>query len=538
LIGDLIILQSGGSQGMAISAYAQDSGERIWSAATDSVDYQSHGIFRIGKDEHLVFHGNQHLVGLNLKTGEERWSFSHGGTNSASATSGHPVEVSEGRLFVKNRGNGGVLVHISMQDRQYVAEAEWQTKNIGGTYIYPIYHDGLLFGYKGAILTALDATTGERLWRSREPGDGLPLIIDDHLVIITKEGKLSIAPASRDGYDETAVLQLFNDIVWSPASFANGKLYVRSMSEIACVEIVPKSGGDDLISTPDGVIPDTRFASFLEELSAAADKQTLLDSFLAENPRFPVIEGYSIAHFVYTGDAEEVTITGDHIGRRIEQPMHRVAGTGLFYYSSRLLLDARITYRFTTDLQHRTVDPRNPNEIRSLFFGQASWFGMPGWEQPAHLTPAGDGPVGKTDLVTFVSTADTHRVSVYLPPNYAVGSDHYPVVYLHDARRSFEVGKLDTSLDYLIGKTVAPIIPVVVPRFAGGGYHAFVGSNRDRYQSVFIDELIPFIDTRFRTIRTRTGRANYGTGNGGFMAFYTSSQNPKLLGGIAIQSTY
>jgi len=540
LIKGLVILQTGGTDGQAISAYDPGTGKLVWTAGTDAVDYQSYGIFTIGGQKHLVFQGNHSLIGIRPEIGEELWSFAHGGTESASSTSSHPVEIAEGRYFVKNRSNGGVLIQVVTQNGAFTVEEVWRTGNIGGTYIYPIYHKGLLFGYKGRILTALDAGTGDRVWRSREPGDGLPLVIDGHLVIITKQGKLSIAPAGRTGYRETTSLQVFDDIVWSPACFADGKLYVRSMSEIACVEILSEASVKESVADLRGMIPNTHFAAFVDQLSTSDDKTRLLDDFLDEHKTFPVIESDSLAHFVYLGEAREVAITGDHIGRRIDQPMHRVKGTNLFYYSSRLEPDARITYRFTVDLQHSTVDVHNSNRIRSLFFGEASWFGVPSWKEPAHLTPLSNGARGEMDLVTFASAAgDTHQVKVYLPQNYDTDAGRYAVTYVHDVRRPFSLGKIDVSLDNLIGKKVAPVIVVLVPPFAGGGYNTYVGSSkRDLYKDIFINELIPFIDGQFSTLMGREGRANYGTGRGGFMACYATFSHPDLFGGMAIQSTY
>jgi len=538
MIDNRIILQSGGSEGMALSAYDPVTGRRLWSAGTDDVDYQSHGVFKIDGEDHILFHGNRNLYGVNPTTGEIRWTFDHEGSASASSRSSHPVEIAEGRYFIKNSGRGGLVVQVSKIETGYVAEKAWETSNLGGTYIYPIYHDGLVFGYKGRILTALDAVTGDRVWRSREPGDGLPLIIDGHLVIITKEGKLSIAPANRSGYTETASLQLFNDIVWSPPAFANGKIYARSMSEIACVELVTK-GSEPITKAGElGKIPGTAFANFVTELEAAGNKPEVLNAFLESHPTFPVIERDSLAHFVYIAEAEEVAITGDHLGRRIDQPMHRVAGTNLYYFSSQLEPDARITYAFTVDLQKSRVDPRNPRQIRSLFFGQASWFGMPGWEVPPHLMSNPDGPHGTVETVAFTTAAgDSHKVRVYLPPSYESEQD-IAVTYIHDVRRPFSVGRIDTSLDNLIGKSVAPVIVVIVPGLAKGGYNGYVGANRDQYLTAFTEDLIPFIDQRYHTQRKREGRANYGTGRGGFMAFYASTQRPDLFGGMAIQSTY
>ena len=541
LVGGRVIMQNGGLKGEAISAYEPATGKPIWSAVSDSVDYQTHGLFKIGLEQHLIFHGIDKLVGLNPSTGEQLWSFDHGGATSASSTSSHPVEISEGRYFVKNSGRGGVLVQVSDRDGRYVAEEVWQTRNIRGTYMYPIHHDGLLFGYSGRILNALDPATGDRIWRSREPGDGLPLIIDDHLVTITKDGRLSVAPVSKDGYSETAGLQVFEDIVWSPASFANGKFYLRSMGEIACVEIATDAAVTADQDPAPGQIPDSEFAQWVRSLAGSSEPSEMIEGLLADHPTFPVIEGDSLAHFVYIGEASDVGIMGDHVGRRVNIPMHRAGNTGLFYYSSRLSPDARITYRFTIDLQTAATDPRNPNEINSLFYGRASYFGMPQWKEADHLAGA-SGDKGRREEFTFTTAkGDSHQVRVYIPPGYDHDPEQrYPVAYLHDSRRPFRSGMIDVSLDYLAERSVIqPTILVIVPSFGGGGYRALVGtSRREEYLSTFVDELIPYVDKKLRTIQSRQGRVNYGTGRGGFVATFASLRHPDLFGSFAVQSIY
>ena len=97
------------------------------------------------------------------------------------------------------------------------------------------------------IFTCLDAATGELAWRSREPGDGFPTLIGEHLVMITKPGSLHVIDASPDGYNEIARLDLFDEHSWSEVAFADGHLFARSMARLARVDLgVPSTpaGGD------------------------------------------------------------------------------------------------------------------------------------------------------------------------------------------------------------------------------------------------------------------------------------------------------
>ncbi len=434
---DRILVQTGGQNEEAIAAFDLASGRHLWSTLSDSVGYQSPAIDRLGDRDQVLFHGNGILSGLDPTSGEVLWSFNHGGQTGAGATSGHPIRTGDGRYFIKN-GPGGVTVDVLPAEAgSYSVEEVWRSTHIRSTYIYPIHHAGLLYGYNRRILTAVDANTGERVWRSREPGDGLPLVLDGHLVVLTKEGRLSIAPANDQGYSESASLQLFEDIVWTPASFANGKLYARSMGEIACVEIVPHTSSVVQASAIDGIVPGSRFAEFIAELEADPEKMVRTDRFLGAQETFPIIEGDSLAHFVYRGPGDVVTMTGDHVGRRIEKPLHRVPGTDLHHYSIHLEPDARITYHFTRNLTETFTDPLNPRpDFRSSFYGRASWFAMPKWHSPEHLVARSDGIHGRIDTVQLFSrqmtpcrSASTCRpdtigaTTVTPPPTYTVLED-------------------------------------------------------------------------------------------------------------------
>ena len=539
LYGNSILVQTGGTEDNALAAFDLQSGQHLWSALSDSVGYQTPTLDLSGETDQVLFHGNRTLAGLDPTTGRMLWSFDHGGQTGAGATSGHPIRIADGRYFIKN-GPGGVMVAArKTEEGSYVAEEVWRSRHIRGTYIYPIYHDGVLFGYNRRILTAVDAETGERLWRSREPGDGLTLILNGHLVIITKEGRLSIAPANREGYTEIAGLRLFDDIVWSPVSFANGKLYARSMGEIACVEIVPRSVERAEGGPVAGIVPNSQFARFLAQVEASAGKSTHIDQFFAGQKTFPILEGDSLVHFVYRGEGDVVTMTGDHVGRRIEKPLHRVSDTDLHYYSMHLEPDARITYHFTRNLTETLIDSLSPRpSFRSLSYGQASWFAMPKWRSPDHLEPRTDGVHGRIDTLAFaVSAGDEPRsIQIYLPPSYEHGNDRYPVVYLHGPRRPFRLGKLDVSLDNLIGERVRPVIVVFLPSLFRGGYRQYVSDHRDQYRDLFVDRVVPLIDDTYRTVASRDGRANGGSVYAGFAAFYATFTRPDLFGGLAIQT--
>lgn len=123
----------------------------------------------------------------------------------------------------------------------------------------------------------------------------------------------------------------------------------------------------------------------------------------------------------------------------------------------------------------------------------------------------------------FVSAAIGGRLhyEAYLPQGYDTGSQRYPVLYvLHglpstaDAYTS--LGFVERAVDSVRGAAI-----VVVPQGARTGEADPEYLDRgpgDRWATAIATELPRIIDARFRTIRSRTGRALIGISAGGYGA--------------------
>ena len=60
----------------------------------------------------------------------------------------------------------------------------------------------------------------------------------DHLAVLTKTGSLHLGAANPEMWQESQRLDLFDDLAWTPPSYAGGAIYVRSLGEIARVNLV------------------------------------------------------------------------------------------------------------------------------------------------------------------------------------------------------------------------------------------------------------------------------------------------------------
>jgi enterochelin esterase-like enzyme len=147
-------------------------------------------------------------------------------------------------------------------------------------------------------------------------------------------------------------------------------------------------------------------------------------------------------------------------------------------------------------------------------------------------------PHGQVRSVRYYSniTKAWRKALVYTPPGYDKNPDvRYPVLYLQHGGGEDESGwpnqgKADIILDNLIASNSAkPMLIVMEHGIAVDPTNPATSGFREQYLSVFpnvvVKELIPMIDTTFRTIADREHRAMAGLSMGGFQTFQTTLTN-------------
>lgn len=525
----------------ALVGFDPATGRVLWRAGQGKMQYQSPARFQWDAKPHLLAASDTHLFCVDPKTGEVAWEKEHGG-NEHEAGILTPIPLSGTRVFMNSKRESSVLVELKPGDSDVELQQVWEDKSLRSTFNLPILHGGHLYGYCSRFLTGVEPSTAKQLWRSRAPGDGFTLIVDGRLVVLTKEGGVHLAVASPAKYEELASVAVFNDLAWTPPSFANGRIYARSLGEIARIDLRPaptKTPPPEPSSTVSA--PGTRVRNLIRDVAAASDKSAVVDAFMASIDSFPLIEPPNVVHFIYRGAASDVAVGGDFSGARQEQSMQRIDGTDLFYHSTTLEPEARLSYVFYVDFR-RVPDPRNPRTAQTGVFNEdmdismtgapleMSWFAMPKWREPDHLKePAGArGQVVSHELDSS-ALGGKHTIEVYLPAGYDAGDRRFPVLYVHGGDAAQREGRFVESLDNLIGRSVTPLIAVFIRGSALG---------QPKYTEMFGGELLPFIDEHYRTLPQPEARVNFGAGFSGFDATLCTFKNPGSVGRLTVQSLY
>jgi len=199
---------------------------------------------------------------------------------------------------------------------------------------------------------------------------------------------------------------------------------------------------------------------------------------------------------------------------------------------------------------HLEVDGGTFNDPGALnFFGSRRW--ESGVEVPAHdadFYALKDVPHGQVRQVLFPSpsTGTQRRAFVYTPPGYDQSTERYPVLYLQHGWGEDETawtnqGRANLIMDNLIAEgKVRPFIIVMtygmtndITPGAPGGLAAF---DIRPFQTVLLDELIPYVDREFRTLADADHRAMAGLSLGGFETKLITTANVGTFGYIGLFS--
>ena len=142
---------------------------------------------------------------------------------------------------------------------------------------------------------------------------------------------------------------------------------------------------------------------------------------------------------------------------------------------------------------------------------------------------------------------------VYLPPDYEQKPEkRYPVLYLQDGQNVFDsvtsfAGEWqadETAEKCIRSGQIAPLIIVAIANnkqrireyTPPGAQPNSQSGLSDRYARMLLEEIKPFIDRNYRTLKDRNHTAVGGSSLGGLVALYIATQYPHQIGKVAALS--
>jgi len=172
------------------------------------------------------------VYGYDPRDGSELWKVSYGGLGFSTVPC--PV-VGNGMVFVCTSFMQSKLLAVRYGGRGTVTDSHivWTAdSNIPQKPSLALLGNQLFACSDSGILTCLDASSGQEVWRERIRGkySASPLVCDDRVYFFSLEGKTTVVRAAGQ-YEELAVNQLSGNISASPAA-VDGALFLRTDSHL------------------------------------------------------------------------------------------------------------------------------------------------------------------------------------------------------------------------------------------------------------------------------------------------------------------
>lgn len=188
-----------------------------------------------------VYWASGGVVGVSAEDGELLWETDQWNTRTDSAPS--PVLIGAGRIFLSGFYNAGAII-LQLEEENGVIQPRivkrLKQREFGSRQQTPIFYQGYIYGVRpDKRLVCLD-TDGNILWYSGADkfGWGPYLIADGLIYVMDDDGVLTIVEATNKQYRNLyQVKVLSGKESWGPMALVNGRLIVRDMETLACLDI-------------------------------------------------------------------------------------------------------------------------------------------------------------------------------------------------------------------------------------------------------------------------------------------------------------
>ncbi len=256
LEADRLIVAPGGDEALIV-ALEKRTGKELWRTPNPGGRAMSHASVMpavLGGVEQYLYCTLEGPLGVSAEDGALLWEVPY---KFNVAVSPSPLQVDDERVFLTAAyDSGSLMIRVRRDGEGFAAEelfrlstAQWNSE-----VQTPIVHDGHLFAVgkqRRGLFSCLDFD-GEIVWTSAGESSfelGGFLFADDmFLVLEGPTGVLRLIEADVSGYVELASAQVLEGPdVWSPPALSNGKLVVRDMGKMICLEIGAEAdrGGEE-----------------------------------------------------------------------------------------------------------------------------------------------------------------------------------------------------------------------------------------------------------------------------------------------------
>jgi outer membrane protein assembly factor BamB len=183
------------------------------------------------------------VMGLDRADGKLLWHVPIKTTYARHATT--PVVVDD-MVMVASHQVGLIGVKITKTPEGLKAETAWTSKDEAINFSSPVAVGQYLYGLgPNKNLLCVDTKTGAAAWSKESflPGNagkshvGI-IVAGPNLMVLNDDGQLALVAADPKAFHEISRVRVCTNN-WCNPAYADGKLYLRDVKELLCVELMP-----------------------------------------------------------------------------------------------------------------------------------------------------------------------------------------------------------------------------------------------------------------------------------------------------------
>jgi outer membrane protein assembly factor BamB len=237
VVDNTVVVLPGGDNGQSVVAYDRTSGARVWGALDDPASYSSPMLVTLAGVRQILTFTATRLVGLSPENGRLLWEFPWKTQNGVSAS--QPLIAGPDRVFVSSGygADAAMLQLTAGADGRLTMRELWRTNRLNNVFTSSVLHDGFIYGLDEAILTCLDASTGDLKWKGGRYGYGQVMLASGHLIVLTEEGELALVRADPNAHQEITRFPAIEGKTWNHPAMSDGILLIRNIEEMAAFDL-------------------------------------------------------------------------------------------------------------------------------------------------------------------------------------------------------------------------------------------------------------------------------------------------------------
>ena len=246
LIDGNLVFVAGGGPGQSLLAFDKADGKLAWKSGTETITHSTPVATTIHGVRQVIYFTQSGLVSVAAQTGAPLWKQTFKFAVSTAIT---PIVAGDIVYCAAGYGVGSGAYKISKNGNAFESAELWRitgNQPVANHWSTPVYKDGHLYGmfqfkeYGNGPLKCVELATGKVKWEKAGFGPGNVILVDGNVLALTDAGELVLVEGAPAAYKELARTKAVTGKCWSTPVLSNGRVYVRSTKEAACLDFSPK----------------------------------------------------------------------------------------------------------------------------------------------------------------------------------------------------------------------------------------------------------------------------------------------------------